>query len=58
LDGVEVDKIQEAEGSLNSFMQSSHTDIINTINDSGELGDDVSKKLNKALEEFKKTIVG
>ena len=39
-------------------MQSSHTEIMKTINDSGELDEDVTKKLDKALEEFKKTMVG
>ena len=58
LDEVEVEKIQEAEESLGSFMQSSHTEIMKTINDSGELDEDVTKKLDKALEEFKKTMVG
>lgn len=58
LDEIEVEKIQDAEESLNSFMQSSHIEVINSINDSGELSDDVTKKLNKALEEFKKTMVG
>jgi len=58
LDEIEIEKIQFAEESLSSFMQSSHAEIINTINDSGELSDDVTKNLNKALEEFKKTMVG
>lgn len=58
LDDVEVEKIQATEESLRSFMQSSHAEIISSINDSGELSDDGSKNLNKALEEFKKTIVG
>ena len=58
LDEVEVEKIQSAEESLGSFMQSSHTEIMKTINDSGELDEDVTKKLDKALEEFKKTMVG
>ena len=58
LDEIEIEKIQGAEESLSSFMQSSHAEIINTINDSGELSDDVTKNLNKALEEFKKTMVG
>jgi len=58
LDEIEIEKIQVAEESLSSFMQSSHAEIINTINDSGELSDDVTKNLNKALEEFKKTMVG
>ena len=57
LDEVEVEKIQSAEESLGSFMQSSHTEIMKTINDSGELDEDVTKKLDKALEEFKKTMV-
>jgi len=58
LDDVEVEKIQATEELLRSFMQSSHAEIISSINDSGELSDDGSKNLNKALEEFKKTIVG
>ncbi|GIS68456.1 MAG: hypothetical protein CM1200mP8_0140 [Chloroflexota bacterium] len=39
-------------------MQSSHVEVVNSINESGELSDDVTKKLDKALEEFKKTMVG
>jgi len=58
LDEIEVEKIQQAEASLNSFMQSSHAEIVKNINDSGDLSDDVTKKLDKALEEFKKTMVG
>ena len=58
LDEVEVEKIQSAEESLGSFMQSSHTEIMKTINDSGELDEGVTNKLDKALEEFKKTMVG
>ena len=58
LDEIEVGKIQGAEESLGSFMQSSHVEVVNSINESGELSDDVTKKLDKALEEFKKTMVG
>ena len=58
LDEIEVEKIQAAEESLGSFMQSSHVEVVNSINESGELSDDVTKKLDKALEEFKKTMVG
>ena len=58
LDEIEVGKIQAAEESLGSFMQSSHVEVVNSINESGELSDDVTKKLDKALEEFKKTMVG
>ena len=56
LDDVPIDKIREAENSLQSYLASSHPEILTEINDSKVLDDDVSERLNKALDEFKKTI--
>ena len=56
LDDVAIDKIGEAEAALQSYLTSSHPKVVADINETLELGDDLKERLNKALDEFKKTV--
>ena len=53
--GVAIAKVREAEGLLVTYLDGQHSDLLKEIRSSGALSDDVKKKLNKALEEFKLT---
>jgi F-type H+-transporting ATPase subunit alpha len=56
LDDVAIDKIGEAEAALQSYLASSHPKVVADINETLELGDELKERLNKALDEFKKTV--
>ncbi len=56
LDDVAIDKIGEAESALQGYLASSHPQIVADINETLALGDELSERLNKALDEFKKTV--
>ena len=54
LDDLELNQIRDFEKDLYELIKSSHSDIIVSINSSGDLNDDTSSKLTSIIEEFKK----
>ena len=54
LDDLELNLIKDFEKDLFELIKSSHGDIIESINSSGNLEDDVASKLSTIIEEFKK----
>jgi F-type H+-transporting ATPase subunit alpha len=54
LDDIDLGEIKSFESDLIDLMRSSHQDIINSINESGNLDDDNNDKLVGIIEEFKK----
>lgn len=55
LDDVEVDKIAQWEEGFHKYMKSSQKDLLGAIAQKGELTEDLTKKLEKAIEDFKET---
>jgi F-type H+-transporting ATPase subunit alpha len=55
LDDIDLGEIKSFESDLIDLMRSSHQDIINSINASGNLDDDIKDKLVGIIEEFKKS---
>jgi F-type H+-transporting ATPase subunit alpha len=53
MDDVELEKIGDFEAALHSYMSSSHKALMDTIDESGDLNDDISAGLKSAVEEFK-----
>ncbi len=54
LDDLELSQIRDFEKDLFELIKSSYSDIIESINSSGDLNDDTSSKLTSIIEEFKK----
>ena len=54
LDDLELNQIRDFEKDLYELIKSSHSDIIESINSSGDLNDNASSKLTSIIEEFKK----
>ena len=54
LDDIDLGQIKSFESDLIDLMRSSHQDIINSINESGNLDDDVKDRLVGIIEDFKK----
>ena len=54
LDDLELNQIRDFEKDLYELIKSSHSDIIESINSSGDLNDDATSKLTSIIEEFKK----
>ena len=55
LKDVELNKILDFEAALHSYMNSECTDLMATINDTGNYNDDIESQLNDALTQFKAT---
>jgi F-type H+-transporting ATPase subunit alpha len=55
LDDIDLGEIKSFESDLIDLMRSSHQDIINSINESGNLDNDIKDKLIGIIEEFKKS---
>ncbi len=55
LDDIDLGQIKSFESDLIDLMRSSHQDVINSINESGNLDDDIRDKLIGIIEEFKKS---
>jgi F-type H+-transporting ATPase subunit alpha len=53
LDDIPVDRVQQFETELLDHMRTRHSDIGETIRETGVLDDDTVEKLKKAVEEFK-----
>ena len=54
LDDIDLGQIKLFESDLIDLMRSTHQDIINSINESGNLDDDVKDRLVGLIEDFKK----
>jgi len=55
LDDVELNKIVSFEAALHSYMKSSHSDLLDKINATGDFGDDIKSGLKSAISSFKST---
>jgi F-type H+-transporting ATPase subunit alpha len=58
LDDIETSKVREFESAILEHLENSHGDILTSIRDSGEISDDVAKKLEKAVSDYKKVFKG
>ena len=54
LDDLDLNQIRDFEKDLFELIKSSHSDIIDKVNTSGDLDDDTASKLDSIIEEFKK----
>ena len=54
LDDVEVGNVRNFESTLLEHLQNSHENILTSIKDSGQVSEDIAKKLEKAIVDFKK----
>jgi F-type H+-transporting ATPase subunit alpha len=55
LDDIPIDKAQEFETEMLEHLHSRHSDLGDTIRDSGKLEDDTVERLKKAVSEFKES---
>ena len=55
LNDVDVNKIGDFEASLLSYMNSTYSDLMSKINESGDYSDDIQAGLKEALDKFKET---
>ena len=53
LDDIEVNKVVAFEAALLAYMNSSQTELMAAINESGDYNDDISAKLQVAIDDFK-----
>ena len=54
LDDIDTNQVREFESAVLGHLESSHGDIFSSIRESGEVSDDVAKKLEKGISDFKK----
>jgi len=54
LDDIDISKAKEFESTVLEHLENSHGEILSSIRDSGDVSDDVAKKLEKAINVFKK----
>jgi F-type H+-transporting ATPase subunit alpha len=54
LDDIPNEKVGEFEKGLLDHLDANHEEMLKTISSSGEISDETGKKLNKAIEDFKK----
>ena len=54
LDDLELNQISDFEKDLFELIKSSHSEIIQSVNSSGDLDEETGKKLSSIIEEFKK----
>jgi len=55
LDDVDVSKVVDFEGALQSYMKSEHADLMSKINESPDYNDEIEGALRSAVEKFKAT---
>jgi F-type H+-transporting ATPase subunit alpha len=53
MDDVELDKVGDFEEALQSYMSSSHADLMSGINEDPAFSDEVEAKLKAAVDDFK-----
>jgi F-type H+-transporting ATPase subunit alpha len=56
LDDLELNQVKDFESKLSNLIKSSHSDILESINSTGNLDDEIKNKLSKIIEDFKKTL--
>jgi F-type H+-transporting ATPase subunit alpha len=56
LDDVPVEKIANFERAINEHMAASHPEILDAINSSGDLPDELAAQLTQAIQDFKSTV--
>ena len=54
LDDVDLPKIKDLEKNIYEEIKSSNPDIIDSINSTGKLDQEIEKRLTKVIEDFKK----
>ena len=54
IDDIETTQVREFESAVLDHLESCHGDIFSSIRESGEISDDVAKKLEKGINDFKK----
>ena len=55
LDDIELESVKEFEVGLLEHFESKYSECLEEIKSSGDISDDLGKKMNKAIEEFKKS---
>jgi len=55
LDDIDIESVKEFEVGLLEHFASKASDCIKEIDDTGDIGDDLADKMNKTIEEFKKS---
>jgi len=55
LDSIPVNRVNEYEAAMLSFLRTDHADLLGTIRDTKDLGDDAKASLKAALDAFAKT---
>jgi len=55
LDSIEVNKVLDFEAALQLYMKSEHSDLMNSINETGDFSNEISSGLRAAIETFIKT---
>lgn len=55
---IEIDKVGAFENQLLRYINGSHQDIINAINETKDISDELSANLTKAINDFKPTFTG
>ena len=58
MDDITTNKVREFESAVLEHLDNSHGDILSSIRDTGEILDDVAKKLEKAINDYKKGFKG
>ena len=53
LDDIEIEKVSEFESNLFDYLEANASDQLSSIKESGDLGDDISKSLDKLISDFK-----
>jgi F-type H+-transporting ATPase subunit alpha len=56
LDDLELNQVKDFESKLSDLIKSSHSGILESINSTGNLDDEIKNKLSKIIEDFKKTL--
>jgi len=54
LDDIDTSKVREFESAVLEYLEDSHKDLLSSIRKSGEVPDDLAKKLEKGISDFKK----
>jgi len=57
LDDISANKVREFESDILEHLMTSHSDLLASIKDSGQIADDVAEKLESAVANFKKGFV-
>ncbi|MCZ6499703.1 MAG: F0F1 ATP synthase subunit alpha [Gammaproteobacteria bacterium] len=53
IDEVDVKKVVDYEAALHAYVRANHSDLVDTINATGDYNDDIANGLRKAIEDFK-----